>query len=412
MEQTQSPAVSRHTSSPHISLRAERVPDSPMRRFHDAALQVQRQGRTVHFLNIGQPDIPTPQVFFDTLRQYAGTFVGYAPSPGFPETIRAWQTYYRSGGIPLDEKNIIVTMGGSEALQFALMAVADPGDEVVLFEPTYASYISFATMLGIRIASVPLDASHAFHLPDDAVIERAITPRTRAILVCNPANPTGTVFSQAEVQRIGAIARRYGLFIIADEVYREFVYTGAPHYSFLADASLHDQVIMIDSVSKRFNVCGARIGAVVSRNASVLDALGRFARSRLSVPTLEQLAVIPLLTDAGGYVAGVVAEYARRRAAVMEAQQASRSIGWYAPEGAFYTIATLPVADTVDFVSWTLTQFQEDNSTILVAPGTGFYVNPDHGRHQIRIAFVIEAEPLRHALALLEHAVAEYQKNH
>lgn len=391
-----------------VSQRGSRVPASPMRLHHPLAQAAGQRGMMVHYLNIGQPDLPTPEIFFDRLHTLRDPVVRYAPSAGFPEVQRAWQRYYQDSGLAVEADEVIVTAGGSEALQFALIATTDPGDEVMIFEPTYPSYLSFAALLGIGVVPVQLDAERGFHLPDRKIIEAAITPQTRAIIICNPSNPAGTLFTSDEVHQIAEVAREHGLYVIADEVYREFNYTDAPHHSLLRETAIHQQLLLVDSVSKRFNLCGARVGAVITKNEVVRDVLLKCAQSRLSVPTLEQLAIVPLLEDSQRYLASVLEHYQERRTAISQAFASQSLIQWYQPEGAFYLMVTLPVDDTNHFIQWMLTSFSDQNETVFIAPGSGFYVQPAMGQHQARIAYVLDAPQLTRSIELISLALTNY----
>ncbi|MBI5037371.1 MAG: pyridoxal phosphate-dependent aminotransferase [Candidatus Kerfeldbacteria bacterium] len=391
-----------------ISQRGRTVPASPMRTFHAKAMRAQRQGVAVHFVNIGQPDLPTPASFTHALRRYRGAVVGYAPSLGYPEVRQAWQQYYLQAKIHVSIDNIIATVGGSEALQFALMSVADPGDEVLIFEPTYPSYISFARMLGVKTVPIPLSITNGYHLPSTKEIERHISKRTRAIIICNPSNPTGTILSDAEMHRLARLARQHSLFIIADEVYREFNFRASVTHSFLNMRSIQKQLIVVDSVSKRFNLCGARVGALVSRNRQVLESCERFAQSRLSAATIEQLSVIPLLRQNKKYLHSVRLIYRTRRDAVVRALKKLPGVTTYVPEGGLYVMAGLPVRDVAHFAEWLVSKYTYQGETVLIAPGSGFYQTPRAGKHEVRIAFVLSPALLRRAVNIIGLALSAY----
>ncbi|MFH1236049.1 MAG: pyridoxal phosphate-dependent aminotransferase [Parcubacteria group bacterium] len=390
------------------SRRAQTTPASPIRKLYRYADAAKRKGICVFHLNIGQPDIPTPQEFFRMLKKYAKGVVPYAPSSGFPEVIDAWRTYYRHLGIRLSAQDISITTGGSEAIYFALLAVADPGDEIVVLEPVYTSYVIYAKMFGIKLVPVTLNIRDGFHLPSHKTLVNAITPRTRAIVICNPSNPTGTVFTKREIDIVAGIAKARGLFIIADETYREIVFTKKKAVSFLSLAKVRDNVILIDSASKRFNMCGARIGCMVSRNKSIMASVLKFSQGRLSSPFLEQLAVIPLLRNSGKFTRHLIREYRSRRDAVIRELSGISGVSAYSPEGAFYVIAGLPVKDADHFCQWMLQTYQHNKETVMLAPAAGFYMTPKKGKNEVRIAYVLDAKKLSHAILILKRALDRY----
>jgi aspartate aminotransferase len=391
------------------SVRAQRIPSSPIRKLHAYAEKAGQEGKTVYRLNIGQSDLATPRSFFHGLEQAMRKTVAYAPSAGFPDVLTAWQKYYRASGISFNADEIIVTTGGSEAIQFAMLAAADAGDEIIVFEPLYPNYITFAAEAGIKLVPVTLDARHNYHLPPEKEIKAKISPRSRAILLCNPANPTGTVSTRAELATIARLAKRYNLFIIADETYRELVFDAHRHISLATFRSLHERVIMVDSISKRFNVCGARIGCLASKNKDIVEAALKFAQARLAAPTLEQLAAIPLLRSPRLYFAPILREYRKRR--LLACSMLSKFLGkkFISPEGAYYSFVPLPVRDSEHFCRWLLEEFHENNETIMLAPGSGFYVSKGKGRNEVRLAYVLSLPKLKRALGLLQIALARYQ---
>ena len=384
------------------------MPASPIRRLAPLAEAARRAGRTVYPLNIGQPDIATPKVILDRLRTYHDGCVPYGPSQGLPEFIEALRTYYSGLGLALDAGQIFVTTGGSEAIQFALGAICDPGDQVIVFEPFYTNYNGFAAMAGVVPVPVPTRAEDGYHLPGRKEIEAKVGPRTRAILICSPGNPTGTVYTDHEIETLAAICRERGLYLIADEVYREFVYDGRKHRSVLTLPGLEQQVVVVDSVSKRYSLCGARVGNIVSRNRALMDALLRFGQARLCPPTLGQFACTALTEVPAGYVPGVIAEYQRRRDVVHEALAGVPGMMARKPEGAFYFCARLPVDDANAFAEFMLRDFQLDGETVAVAPLDGFYATPGLGKDEVRIAYVIEEAKLRRALRVIVAALAAY----
>jgi aspartate aminotransferase len=396
------------SSAAPLSQRAQAMPASPIRRLAPFAAAARRSGKTVHPLNIGQPDIATPPQILERLRTYREPYVAYGPSQGLPEFLAALRSYYAGIGVPLATEEIFVTTAGSEAILFTLGALCDPGDEVVVFEPFYTNYNGFATMLGVRLVPVTTRAEDGYHLPGREAIEAKIGPRTRAILICSPNNPTGTVYTDAEMDRLAAICRERNLVLIADEVYREFVYDGRKHRSALTLASMERQVVVVDSVSKRYSLCGARIGNIVSRNPEFMAAIMRFGQARLCPPSLEQYACTGLTEVPAAYLAGVNAEYQKRRDTVYAALAAMPGVLVRKPEGAFYICARLPVDDTNTFAEWLLSDFALEGETVMVAPADGFYATPGLGRDEVRIAYVLEVPVLERAMKCLATALTTY----
>lgn len=398
------------------STRARDAIPSPIRKLTPLADRAKSAGVTVYHLNIGQPDLTAPAALMEGIRRYDSLLLPYAPSQGLPETVDAWRTYYAELGLDFDSSQLLVTTGGSEALLFAIMAVADPGDEIVVFEPTYANYFGFARMTNVDIVPVTLSSASGYHLPADDAIEAAITPRTKAFLLTTPGNPTGTVFSLDELERLGAIAARHGLFLISDETYREIVFdlsaVRADHAvmspSMMQVKETVEQTILVDSVSKRFSATGARIGCLASHHAGVMDGVLRFAQARLSTPTVEQRAVIPLLRDPCAYTDGLREVYRRRRDVVYAALTAMPGVRVRRPEGAFYIFATLPIDDGERFASWLLSDFRLENETVMISPGDGFYVTPELGKQEVRLAFVLEETSLLRAMTILREALKAY----
>lgn len=391
-----------------ISRRGQSVPPSPIRKLVPLADDARRRGIHVHGLNIGQPDIPTPEVMWDALRKDLPRTLAYSPSGGIPELREAFSGYYASHGIRLTPQEILVTAGGSEAILFAIAAVADPGDEIVIPEPLYANYVGFARFLGVEVRPLTCSAEEGYHLPGDETWERAISPRTRAILLCNPGNPTGTVYDDAEIERVVALAKRHDLFLIVDEVYREFCYDGRRHRSVLTIQGIEDRVILVDSISKRFSACGARIGCLATRNEQVFETSMRFAQARLSPPGLGQIAAVPALSLPKAYYDGFVSEFQTRRDLVMRGLAADPRIRCRPPRGAFYVMASLPVDDAEKYVRWLLTAYDKDGETVMVAPGDGFYATPGMGKREIRIAYVFEEKVLARAVSILVDSLRAY----
>ena len=391
-----------------VSSRARNALPSPIRKLSPLAERAKADRVGIYHLNIGQPDLSTPSILMDGIRQYDSLLLPYAPSQGLPETVAAWQTYYAQLGLELAPNQLLVTTGGSEALLFAMMAVADPGDEILVFEPTYANYFGFAVMTSIGMVPVTLRGEDGYHLPPTAEIERRITPRTRAILFTTPGNPTGTVFSYDELEMLADIAARHGIFLISDETYREIVFEGPRDMSTLKIDVVAEQTIVVDSVSKRFSATGARIGCIASRHPDVMEGVLRFAQARLSAPTVEQRAVVPMLCNPRTYTDELVEIYRGRRDVTYRALQEIPGGHVRRPEGAFYIFATLPIDDGERFASWLLTDFRLNGETLMVSPGDGFYVSAGMGQQEVRFAYVLEEPALERAMTILHEALRVY----
>jgi aspartate aminotransferase len=392
----------------NLSNRAINTPSSPIRKFAPLEKQAVKEGVHVFRLNIGQPDLKTPRKILKTFRKFSGDIVLYAPSQGMPETVEAWKRYYLSHGIRVESSDIIVTMGGSEALLFSMMAVADPGDEILVFEPFYTNFAGFAAMAGVILKPLTLTIENGFELPSQEEIESQVTEKTKAIIINNPNNPTGVVYSREEMQVVVNVAYKKKLFVISDEVYREFNFNKGEVPSILEFPEIEDRAILIDSVSKRFNHCGGRVGCVVSRNIELMGAMLRFAQARLSVPTLEQLSVNPLLTSPKEYTDSIREEYRARRDIVYNAIKDVEGIRCFKPEGSFYLIVGLPIEDAEDFVSWMLTDFRHNNKTVMVTPAAGFYMTPGLGKDEIRIAYVLAEKDLEEAMTVFKLGLEKY----
>ncbi len=396
-----------HSSLP-LSHRAAAMPASPIRRLAPYAVDARKRGLVVHGLNIGQPDIATPQVILDRIRAFDQPYVAYGPSQGLPEFQEALRQYYASVGVTVSVEEIFVTTAGSEAIQFTLGAMCDPGDQVLVFEPFYTNYNGFAAMMGVEVVPVTTHGADGYHLPDRAAIEAKIGPRTRAMLICSPNNPTGTVYSDAEIELLASIARDRGLYLVADEVYREFVYDGGASRSVLTLPGLEQNVIVVDSVSKRYSLCGARIGNIVSRNRTFMDAILRFGQARLCPPTIEQLACCALTEVPASYTASVLAEYQQRRNVVYDALSQLPGVQVRRPEGAFYVCPKLPIDDGNAFAIFLLQEFSLDGETVMMAPLDGFYGTPGLGRDEVRLAYVLEQDKLVRAMRILGAGLEAY----
>jgi aspartate aminotransferase len=393
-----------------ISRRAGLAPASPIRKLAPYAEAAKARGITVRHLNIGQPDFETPPAVLDAITGFSGKVLAYAPSEGLPESRQAWSDYFAAQALDIPAERILVTVGGSEAIMFAIAVVADPGESVLVLEPTYANYCGFAANVSVRLQPVALDAATGYALPTMGEIEAALDTSTRAILLCNPNNPTGSVYDRAVMADFVALAERRGLFLIVDEAYREFVYDGTDYASVLAIAPRSPNVIVVDSTSKRFNACGARIGCLTTMNKDVYQSALRLAQARLSAPTVEQLALNPLLRDPLPYTKPLVEAYRRRRDAAMSHIRAIPGVGYSQPNGAFYTVVRLPLADSEDFARWMLETFSDQGETVFVAPMPGFYITPGLGFDEVRLAFVLEEARLRRACELLGLGVASYNQ--
>jgi len=393
----------------HISKRAEKTQFSPIRKLKPLADQAQAAGKTIYNLNIGQPDIPTPKSFLEGVRRLPHV-LAYSPSQGLDEAVEALRSYYEDQNISFERDQVIITAGGSEALIFALFAVTDPGDEIAVPEPFYTNYNSYATMAGVEIRPIETRAETGFRLPDLQAIERSITPKTKALLFCNPGNPTGTVYTQEELEMLRDLAIQHDLFLISDEVYREFVYDGLTHTSVLHLDGLEERAILVDSISKRFSACGARIGAIASRNRDVMQAALKFAQARLSPPTLGQLGLIHFLQSSTyrKEVAQMIGEFEKRRDLVYEEITKIPGVVCRKPQGAFYVIVKLPIDDAERFCSWLLTDFQLDGETVLLAPVADFYKTLGKGRDEVRIAYVLNTQALKRAIAIVRAGLDAY----
>ncbi len=391
-----------------ISRRAQIMPPSPIRKLVPYAEDAKRRGIRVYHLNIGQPDIPTPQEMLDAYAHHGLRVLEYSHSGGIWEYRENLAHYYQQFGIPVEKEHILVTTGGSEAIIFALMTVMDPGDEVMVPEPFYTNYNGFAVQAGVRVVPLTCSAEEGFQLPPDDEIRARITPRTRAILICNPNNPTGYVYTREELQRLRRLVLEYDLFLLADEVYREFVYDGATHHSILTLEGLEERTIVLDSVSKRYSACGARVGCLVTRNTEVLEAALKFGQARLSPPTLDQMAANAALKASQSYLNQVVEEYRRRRDVVFDALAKIPGVFGLKPRGAFYTIVKLPVDDADAFAAWLLRDFHDREETLMLAPANGFYATPGLGKDEVRIAFVLNVPAMRRSMEILERALEQY----
>lgn len=392
-----------------ISRRAHLMPASPIRKLQPLADAAMARGTRVFHLNIGQPDIETPACMLDRLKTLEARVLEYSPSTGTPDYLRSLQRYYeRRLGLNLGLNQILATTGGSEAILFAFMACANNGEDVMVVEPFYANYRTFATMAGLNIVPVTSRGRDGFHVPPREVWERALTPRTRLVIVCNPGNPTGTVYTREELDMIAGFCRDHNLFLVSDEVYREFVYDGRTAISALELDNVDPFAIVVDSLSKRYSVCGIRLGSLVTRNAEVYDACLRMAQGRLSPPGLAQFIAVGIDSMGEEYGRDVLAEYQRRRDVLFEGLTAIPGVFLQKPEGAFYCMAKLPVENSDDFAVWLLSEFEHEGETVMLAPATGFYASDHLGRSEVRIAYVLKEADLRRSVELLRIALERY----
>ncbi|RKZ03144.1 pyridoxal phosphate-dependent aminotransferase [Candidatus Fermentibacteria bacterium] len=393
-----------------ISKRCTDMQASPIRKLVPYANAAKAAGTSVYHLNIGQPDIPTPEGYWNALKKSMPEVLAYGPSQGIPELRRAIATYYSRSGISIDEDDVIITTGGSEAVYFAFMATCDHGDEVICFEPFYTNYNGFASMAGVNLVPVTSSVENGFHLPDTEEIESKITEKTKAILICNPNNPTGTVLSPEELQTLSRIIQKHDLYLLSDEVYRDFVFDGGSHLSILELPGIEDRVIVMDSISKRFSSCGARLGNLISRNKTVLDAVLKLGQARLCPPTLAQYGAAWIYHHLSeDYYDNMLKTYQNRRNVLMEELADVEGIFFLKPEGAFYATIKLPVKDAEKFALWMLTDFQYNGETTMVSPAAGFYATPGLGVDQIRIAYVLSDEKMRKALKILKEGLKVYR---
>ncbi|MHB8054262.1 MAG: pyridoxal phosphate-dependent aminotransferase [Candidatus Aminicenantales bacterium] len=392
-----------------ISRRGRTVQASPIRKFNPFADAAIASGVKVYFLNIGDPDIPTPKPILEAVRSFNDPILSYGPAQGFLELREAIAGYFKDYGISLVADNVIITLGGSEAILLAFASIADPGDEIIIPEPFYTNYNGYASLADLKVVPLTLRVEDGFRLPPAEEFEAKITPLTRAIVLCSPNNPTGTVYSAEELERVVKIAMKHNLFVIGDEVYKEFVYDGLKHKSLMEFEEARDRVIVVDSISKRFSCCGARIGAAITRNATVYGAMLRFAQARLCPPTIEQRAAIAAYKMGMGYFEPVRQEYERRRNVLFEGLSAIPGVVVRKPEGAFYMSVRLPIKDTERFVTWMLTDFRLDGQTVMVAPASGFYGTPGKGLNEIRVAYVLKEEDLRKALVVFRAGLEKFK---
>ncbi|HSL16598.1 MAG TPA: pyridoxal phosphate-dependent aminotransferase [Methylomirabilota bacterium] len=398
----------REVPMPSLSPKSATLQRSPIRKLAPLARAAEARGTEVIYLNIGQPDMPTPPEMIAELHGLPLNRLAYAPSEGLPAAREAWSAFFAIWGIDFSPDEILVTTGASEAVTFALSVVAGGGGEVLVFEPCYTNYLSFAAQADVTMVPVTLRVEDGYHFRSAERLRRSVTSETKAILLCNPSNPTGTVYTEAELEAVAAVAVEHDLFVICDEVYREFVFDGGRVRSFTRFSELADRIIVVDSVSKRFNACGVRIGCLATKNREVLDVTLRFCQARLSVATAEQLMVVPMLRQGRAYSERLCVEYQARRDAVYQGLSGIDGITPHRSEGSFYTMTRLPIRSCEDFAAWLLRDFSSDGETVCLAPGEGFYVTPGLGVDEVRIAFMYDAATLGRAMRILGAAVGAY----
>ncbi|NAS11752.1 pyridoxal phosphate-dependent aminotransferase [Poritiphilus flavus] len=393
---------------PSISRKGQQMPESPIRKLVPYAEKAKKSGIKVIHLNIGQPDIKTPEIALQAVKNNTLEVLEYSRTEGTDEYRTKLAAYYKKRDISVTASDIIVTTGGSEALSFAMGSIADAGDEIIIPEPFYANYNGFATASGLKVIPVVSSIEQNFGLPPVSEFEKLIGPKTRAILICNPGNPTGYLYTVEEIQKLASLAKEHDLFLVADEVYREFAYDGKQHYSILQEPGLEKHAIVVDSVSKRYSMCGARIGCLVSRNPEIVQTALKFAQARLSPPTFAQIASEAALDTPQSYFDAVITEYVSRRDLLIAELEKIDQVVVARPQGAFYCMAELPIEDADHFAQWLLEHFQKDGETVMVAPAAGFYATEGLGKNQIRIAYVLEKPVLKRAVAILGEALKTY----
>jgi len=393
-----------------ISNRGRSIQASPIRKLAAIANETKKRGINVYHLNIGQPDIHTPEVFYEAVKNFNNKVLSYGPSDGLPELKTAMKDYFKNYDIELSESDIVITNGGSESISFAFNVISDPDDEILIPEPFYTNYNGYASLSNVKVVPITTKPEEGFHLPKREEIEKNITNKTRAILICSPNNPTGTIYSEEEIRMIGKIVKENDLYLIADEVYKEFTYGNKKHFSVLELDDIQDRVIVVDSISKRYSACGARIGAVISRNKEVISSILKFAQARLCPPTLEQIGAIASYKLPLQYFDEIRNEYEKRRDTIYDILTSNKEVVLQKPEGAFYIMAKLPIDDSDKFAKWMLEEFSVDNETVMVAPGGGFYATKGMGRQEVRIAYVLEQDKLKKAGEILLKAIEEYRR--
>ncbi|MCV9928348.1 pyridoxal phosphate-dependent aminotransferase [Flavobacterium sp. LS1R49] len=393
---------------PEISSKGKNMPESPIRKLAPYADIAKKKGHKVYHLNIGQPDIKTPEVAIAAIKNIDLNIIEYSPSAGYESYRKKLAQFYQRQNVNVNKEDIIITTGGSEALLFALATITDPGDEIIIPEPFYANYNAFSASTGATVVPVISSIETGFALPSIASFEKLITPKTKAILICNPGNPTGYLYSESEILQLADLVKKHDLYLIADEVYREFTYDGDIHYSVMNLKGIEQNVIMVDSVSKRYSMCGARIGCLISKNKDVIATVMKFAQARLSPPTVEQIACEAAIDTPQSYFDEVISEYRGRRDTLITELNKIEGVIVTKPKGAFYCIAQLPIDNADDFAQWLLESYDYNGETVMIAPAAGFYSTPGMGLNQVRIAYVLNKEDLIRAVTVLKEALLAY----
>lgn len=384
------------------------MPPSPIRKLVPFAEKAKKEGKKIYHLNIGQPDIETPETLLNAIHTFSPKVVEYSHSAGIESYRRKLTTYYKRFNIDLDYQDIIITTGGSEAIEIAMMSCMDPGDEIIIPEPFYANYNGFSTQANVKVVPIRSTIESGFALPPIAEFEKLITSKTKAILICNPSNPTGYLYSKEELESLRDLVKKYDLWLFSDEVYREFCYDGKSYTSVMHLSGIENNVVLLDSISKRYSACGARIGALISRNKELMATALKFAQARLSPPTFGQVAAEAAIDTPDSYFEKVKAEYIERRNLVVSSLNKMEGVFCPKPSGAFYCIAQLPIDNSDIFCQWLLETFSYDNETVMLAPATGFYSKPELGKHEVRIAYVLNLESLKKAMKCLDEALKVY----
>ena len=393
---------------PTLSTKGKNMPASPIRKLVPYAEAAKKQGKKVYHLNIGQPDIETPQVVLDAMHNFDQRVIEYSNSEGIASYREGLAKYYQNISIDVKAEDILITTGGSEALLFAFQSCLNPGEEIIIPEPFYANYNGFAISSGVKIVPVEASIKNGFALPPIEEFEKLINEKTKGILICNPGNPTGYLYSKEELEKLRDLVKKHDLYFFADEVYREFCYDGAEAHSVMNLEGIDDNIILIDSVSKRYSMCGARIGALISRNKELMAIALKFAQARLSPPTFGQIASEAALKTPASYFTDVIAEYVERRDILVDGLNKIPGVYCPKPKGAFYCMATLPVKDSEDFCQWILSDFEYKGETVMMAPAGGFYANKELGKNEVRMAYVLNKEALKKSLIILEEALKVY----
>ena len=393
---------------PEISVRGLEMPESPIRKLAPLAVEAKRRGIKVYHLNIGQPDLPTPQCGLDALKKIDRTLLEYSPSQGYLSYREKLCDFYKKFNINVKPDDIIITAGGSEAVLYSFMACLNPGDEIIVPEPAYANYMAFAISAGAKIKTIATSIEEGFALPKVEKFEELINEKTRAIMICNPNNPTGYLYTRREMNQIRDLVKKYDLYLFSDEVYREYIYTGSPYISAMHLQGIENNTVLIDSVSKRYSECGIRIGALITKNEEIRKAVMKFCQARLSPPLIGQIVAEASLDAPASYYRDVYDEYVERRKCLIDGLNRIPGVYSPIPMGAFYTVAKLPVDDSDKFCRWCLEEFNYEGETVMMAPASGFYTTPGAGRNQVRIAYVLKREDLQRALVVLQKALEVY----